>query len=76
MPQSWATKKYLLNFDSGFEFSISSDTYQKYAELEVRQIIFPAHTLFFLAWKLFTACCENVVSAAAITLSCFASLKY
>lgn len=62
--------------DSGFEFSISFGTYQKYAEFKIQQIIFPAHTLSFLARQLLTTCCENVVSAAAVTLSCFASLKY
>ena len=49
---------------------------EKHAELKIQQIILPAHTLFFLARKLFTACYENVVSAAPLTLSSFVSLKY
>ena len=49
---------------------------KEYAEFKIQQIIFPAHTLFFLACELFTTCCENAVSAATVTLSCFLSLKY
>ena len=49
---------------------------KEYAEFKIQQIIFPAHTLFFLACELFTTCCENVVSVATVTLSCFLSLKY
>ena len=48
---------------------------KEYAELKIQQIIFPAHTLSFLACELFTKCCENVVSAATVTLSCFLSLN-
>ena len=84
VPQNWARKKYLLNF--GFRIWIQHILWyvpaysliraKEYGEFKFQQIIFPAHTLFFLACELFTACCENVVSVATVTLSCFLSLKY